>query len=498
MLRFLAIVVGLVGLPVTNAISAQHPNIILILADDLGSGDLGCYNPESKIPTPALDQLAARGIRFNDAHSPSAVCTPTRYSILTGRYAWRSRLKAGVTRGYSRSLIEPGRMTVAAMLKQQGYATACVGKWHLGFQTPDLEADDLPVAGAYIPADSPHAVDYTKPLIPGPNSLGFDYYFGIPASLDMEPYVFVENDRPIQQPTETIEESLHRRKGGGGYWRGGPIAPDFRHLDVLPKITEKAVNWIGQQKKEKPFFLYFPLNAPHTPWVPAKQFQGRTQIGHYGDFVTQVDEVIGEIVETVHRSGQAENTLIVVTSDNGSHWPVSDITKWNHAANLSYRGQKADIWEGGHRVPLIACWPGHISAATSSDATVCLVDFMATFAALVGAQLPADVGEDSVNILPAVFNKKTDQPLRSATIHHSLGGTFAIRIGNWKLITDNLGSGGFSSPRRVQPEKTDPQGQLYNLTVDPSEKDNVWEKYPDVVKQLAKELQQIQTAGHSR
>ena len=475
--------------------AADLPNIVLILADDLGIGDLGCYNPASKVPTPALDQLARQGIRLTDAHSPSAVCTPTRYSILTGRYAWRSRLKKGVTRGYSRSLIEPGRATVASLLKSKGYATACVGKWHLGFQTPDLDAPDLPFANELVPPDHPQAVDFAKPLIPGPVSLGFDYFFGIPASLDMEPYLFVENDRPLEQPTETIAQSLHRRKGGGGFWRGGPIAPSFRHIDVLPTIAEKAVHWIGQQSTENPFFLYFPLNAPHTPWLPTKKFQGRTSISHYGDFVAQVDSVVGQIVAAVRQTGQAENTLIIVTSDNGSHWPTTDIEKWHHTANLHYRGQKADIWEGGHRVPFVASWPARIPKAAENDSTVCLVDFMATFANLVGAAIPTGEGVDSVNILPALLDKKTQQPPRTSTVHHSLDGTFAVRSGNWKLIPANLGSGGFSAPREVPPQQDGPQGQLYNLDDDPSEKNNLWLQHPEVVKKLTTELLQIKKSS---
>ena len=304
----------------------------------------------------------------------------------------------------------------------------------------------------------------------------------------MEPYLYVENDRPVEQPTGTIAESLHRRKGGGGFWRGGPIAPSFRHIEVLPTITQKAVEWIDQQSKDKPFFLYFPLNAPHTPWVPTKPFQGRTQIGHYGDFVAQVDSVVGQVVEAVNRTGQADNTLIIVTSDNGSHWPVSDIKKWNHTANLIYRGQKADIWEGGHRVPFVASWPARIPKSTHNDQTVCLVDFMATFAKIADAQLPPGAGPDSINILPALLNEKTTQPLRTSTIHHSINGTFAIRAGNWKLIADNLGSGGFSTPRKIDPDANGPQGPLYNLDDDPAEENNVWQKNPDVVKRLLSEL----------
>lgn len=478
--------------------SSHRPNIVFILADDLGSGDLGCYNSDSKIPTPAFDELAASGMRFTDAHTPSSVCSPTRYGVLTGRYAWRSRLKEGVLWGYSRSLIEPNRTTVASLLKQQGYATACVGKWHLGFQTPDLTAADLPPASTILPGDHPHAVDYSQPLLPGPNTVGFDYYFGIPASLDMEPYVYVENDRPLEQPTEMIEKSEHRRSGGGGFWRGGPIAPSFKHIDVLPTITAKATAWIGQQSSDKPFFLYFPLNAPHTPWMPTDEFRGKSQAGYYGDFVTQVDWVVRQVMNSLDEHGHADNTLLIVTSDNGAHWPVGDIEKWQHAANSHFRGQKADIWEGGHHVPFIARWPGKIEAGSQSSETICVTDLMATAAAVSGTAVPDNAGEDSFNLLPALLGEQLDKPIRDATIHHSMNGTFSIRSGDWKLVADNLGSGGFTAPRVVKPEPDGPAGQLYNLAEDPTEATNVWSEHPDVVARLSERLTRLQAAGRSR
>ncbi|MDA1049902.1 MAG: arylsulfatase [Planctomycetota bacterium] len=497
--RAALVVIALVMAPVCLAAEASNrPNIVFILADDLGSGDLGCYNSNSKIPTPAFDELAAGGMRFTDAHTPSSVCSPTRYGVLTGRYAWRSRLKQGVLWGYSRSLIEPGRTTVASLLKQQGYTTACVGKWHLGFQTPDLAAKDLPPASAVLPENHPHAVDYAKPLLPGPNTVGFDYFFGIPSSLDMEPYVYVENDRPLEQPTETIAKSEHRRNGGGGFWRGGPIAPSFKHIDVLPTITAKATAWIGEQSADKPFFLYFPLNAPHTPWLPTDEFRGKSQAGYYGDFVTQVDWVVRQVMNSLDEHGFDDNTLLIVTSDNGSHWPVGDIEKWQHAANLHYRGQKADIWEGGHHVPFIARWPGKIKAGSQSSETICLTDLMATAAAVSDVTVPDDAGEDSFNLLPALLGQPLDKPIREATVHHSMNGTFSIRSGDWKLVADNLGSGGFTAPRVVKPEAGGPGGQLYNLADDPTEATNVWIEYPDIVARLSARLTKLQAAGRSR
>ncbi len=477
---------------------AKHPNIVFILCDDLGTGDPGCYNAESKIPTPNFDRVASQGMRFTDAHSPSAVCSPTRYGVLTGRYAWRSRLKQGVLWGYSRSLIEPGRMTVASLLKRHGFNTAAFGKWHLGFQSPDLNAKNLPPAHTVLPGDHPQAVDYAKPLRPGPVTVGFDHFFGIPASLDMEPYVFVQDDHPLEQPTETVKKSLHRRQGGGGFWRGGPIAPSFRHIDVLPKIGQQAVAWIGQQDTKQPFFLYLPLSAPHTPWLPTEQFRGKAQAGYYGDFVVQVDWVVGQVVDALQRKGLTDDTVLMITSDNGSNWPDPDIKKWGHDANMSYRGQKADIWEGGHRVPFIVRWPAKVQPGAVCQQTVCLTDLLATAADIVQDKLPAGAGEDSFSLLPALLDKQHSEPLRPATIHHSVNGTFAIRVGDWKLVEGNLGSGGFTNPKVVKPKPGGPQGQLYNLRNDPHETTNLYQSQPEQVERLSAMLEHYRREGRSR
>lgn len=481
----------IVGLPsLADAAESQRepnrPNVVFILADDLGSGDLGCYNAESKIPTPNMDRLANQGMRFTDAHSPSSVCTPTRYGIMTGRYAWRSRLKSGVLWGESKLLIEPGRQTVASMLKKYGYRTAGFGKWHLGFQEYDPQL-----------GEKEQKVDYSKPLRPGPLTVGFDTYFGIPASLDMEPYVFVRDDGVLEQPTKWVEKSLHRRQQGGGFWRAGPIAPSFRHVDVLPAIENEAIKWLEQQSAETPFFCYIPLSAPHTPWLPTDEFRGKSKAGYYGDFVAQVDATIGNIVQTLERSGLMKNTLLIVTSDNGSHWPVEDIAKWGHASNLAWRGQKSDIWEGGHRVPFIACWPGKIQPGSVCAQTICLTDFMATAAGLVGHQLQDNEAEDSVSLLPLLL-QQTTEPVREATVHHSGQGTFAIRRGDWKLILDNLGSGGFTPPRQVPPGPGKPAGQLYNLASDPAESQNVYQDHPQLVSELRQLLQTYIEQGRSR
>lgn len=462
----------------TALADGRKPNLVFILADDLGYGDLGCFNSKSKIPTPNLDRFAAQGVRFTDAHSPSAVCTPTRYGVLTGRYCWRTRLKSGVLNGYSPSLIEAGRMTVASMLKRQGYHTACVGKWHLGLGNKEQ-------------------TDYAQPLHPGPNDFGFDYFFGIPASLDMPPYVFVQNGRVLAEPTEQIKGIREHR---GVFWRGGAIAPGFKHADVLPTITDKAVNFLrghAARRPADPFFLYFALTAPHTPWLPAEAFRGKARAGEYGDFVAMVDDAVSRVLRTLEEQKLSENTLVIVTSDNGAHWLADEIEHWHHRANSFLRGQKADIWEGGHRIPFIARWPGHTKPGTTCQETVCLTDLLATAAAMTGVKLPNNAGEDSYSFLPALLSEKLDKPIREATVHHSMRGHFAIRKGEWKLHLGR-GSGGFSKPNEYTPKLGEPEGELFNLAKDPTESDNLYLRYPEIVKSLTALLEKYKKQGYSR
>jgi arylsulfatase A-like enzyme len=440
-------------------------------------GDLGCYNKNSKIPTPHMDAVARRGMRFLDAHSSASVCTPSRYSILTGRYAWRTRLQQAVLRGYDPMLIEPGRLTWPLMLQRLGYRTAGIGKWHLGL-------------------GNANPVDYSKEFRPGPVTVGFDYFFGIPSSLDFPPYVFVENDRVTAFPSEKIAGSKSQRDGGDGYWREGPIAPGFRHADVLPTITQKATGWLEKQKADQPFFLYFALTGPHTPWLPAKEFQGKSQAGPYGDFVVQVDAAVGQIIAVLDRLNLSDNTLIIVTSDNGAHWTPDDIRRYGHRSNLLLRGQKEDIWEAGHRIPFIAAWKGHIPAGSTSSETICQVDMLATTADLLKYKLPADAAEDSDSILPALLGEKRDRPLREATVHHSHLGVFAIRQGDWVLI-EGLGSGGFTAPLTVKPKAGGPKGQLYNLARDPRQERNVYLDNPDRVAAMQALLDRYRKEGRS-
>ena len=453
------------------------PNVIVILADDLGYGDLGCYGATHTI-TPHLDRMAREGLRFTDAHSPSAVCTPTRYGLLTGRYAWRTRLKKGVLVGDSPSLIEEGRLTLASLFKAKGYMIAGIGKWHLGLGN---EAK----------------TDFAKTLRPGPLEAGFDSYFGIPASLDMVPYVYVENDRVLALPTAQSEKSPKSNYFDGVFWREGPAAPGFRHRDVLPELTRRAEQFIQSQTAECPFFLYFALTSPHTPWVPTEDFQGRTKLGEYGDFVTQTDAAVGRVLAALDSRKLADNTLVIFTSDNGAIPLPAQFASSGHKTNGPWRGQKSDCWEAGHRVPYLVRWPGRTPAGATCNETICHTDVLATLAALIGRKLPDDAAEDSFNILPLFLGSTGQRPIREATVHHSGDGMFAIRQGKWKAIF-HLGSGGFSQPKTEKPVPGGPTGQLYELDADPAESRNLWLETPDVVASLTALLSRYQAEGRSR
>ncbi len=467
----------------------DHPNIIYILADDLGYGDLSCLNENSKLHTINIDKLGRDGVIFTDAHSGSAVCTPTRYGILTGRYSWRSRLKSGVLWGYSRPLIPKERLTVASLLKRNGYTTGCIGKWHLGMDWH--HTDDV------VPLDSPNEkakhIDFSQPIQNGPNALGFDYFFGISASLDMEPYFYIENDRITALPDRETENT-----GRKEFWRKGPIGADFQHIEVLPKLTEKAVEFVNQHAGQ-PFFLYFPLPAPHTPILPTDDFVGKSKTNSYGDFVLQVDWSVGQILDALKSNRLEENTLIIFTSDNGCapHVDFAELERFGHNPNYVFRGHKADIYEGGHHIPFIARWPNKIKAGSKCDATICLTDFIATCAGIVKEKLPDNAGEDSYNLLPFLMNRFDKSHFREATVHHSVNGNFSIRQGKWKLVLCP-GSGGWSSPRPNSEEaKNLPPIQLYDLENDIAETRNVYDQSPEVVEKLTRLLSRYIQNGRS-
>ena len=463
---------------------SQHPNIVYIMADDMGYGDPGCYGA-TKIPTPGMDRLAREGIRFTDCHSASAVCTPSRYAVLTGRYCWRSRLEKWVLWGFEPPLIEPERLTVASLLKQQGYATAAVGKWHLGLGWTTTDGQD--------PLPDGSNVDYSVPVTGGPTALGFDTSFCITGSLDMAPYCFIRDDRTVGIPS--VEKDPYNPQQ-----REGLMVPGWDDEKVDQTFAEKAVEFIEQHHAahpDQPFFLYLTPSAPHRPCLPPEFIAGRSQAGLRGDMVCMVDWMAGQVDDALQRLGLADDTLFILTSDNGARATCYDGNDYGHKSCGDWRGQKADIYDGGHREPFIARWPGHIPAGTTSDEPACLVDLMATIAAIVGADLPDDSGEDSYDILPALLGQQLKSPIREAVVHHSGDGMFSLRQGPWKLIV-GLGSGGFSEPKHQDPEPEGPQGQLYHMEEDPRETTNLWLERSDVVDGMSALLERYRQAGHSR
>ncbi len=482
--------VALVG-ALAHGAAPTRPNVLFILADDMGVGDVSHLNPKSIWQTPHLDRLAREGVVFTDAHSSSGVCTPTRYTLLTGRHSWRTKLKRGVLQGYSPSLIEPGRLTLPGFLRQQGYATAMFGKWHLGF--------DWVKTGP-----RPEDVDFTRPLGGGPVAHGFDRFFGISASLDMPPYVWIEQNRVTRPPAGTVGDSPAPK-----LWRAGPIGADFKMEDVQPRLTEKTMAYIAERaaaRDGKPFFVYLALAAPHTPTLPTPAFAGKTPTP-YGDFVLQVDADVGRILAALEQHGLAGNTLVIFTTDNG-YAPAGDIPRHRdlgHDSSGGFRGTKSDAFEGGHRVPFFARWPGVTQAGTRSAALIGHLDVYATMAEVLGAPLPASAAEDSASLLALLRGQPVPPSRRDSLVHHSAEGEFAIRQGDWKLILCP-GSGGWSKPTRspspwTQPQPDDftglPPYQLYHLGNDPAETKNLAAQHPDIVQRLGRLLRTQIERGRS-
>ncbi|MCW1916927.1 arylsulfatase [Luteolibacter sp. GHJ8] len=476
-MAFRSRVLGLLLLLSASAFSASPPNIVFILADDMGYGDP--QHAGGKAPTPNLDRMAAEGMRFTDAHSSSSVCTPTRYGILTGRYNWRSSLKSGVLQGNSQPLIPPSRRTVASFLRDSGYRTAVVGKWHLGLAWKRLPEARKAESG---PTEGPGwALDYGSKLEGGPLALGFDESFIIPASLDMGPYLYLRNDKPIAFPTVTKT-----------YLRPGAATADFDAVKCLPDFARESRDFIRRSAtaKDKPFFLYLPLTSPHTPIVPGPHWQGKSGIGEYGDFLMETDWVVGEVMTELEAAGIAKDTLLIFTSDNGfAPWAkIEPLLAKDHKPLGDLRGTKADIFEGGHRVPFLVRWPGIVKPGSTSPATICLNDLFATAADVAGklTAIPADAAEDSFSLLPLLKGEGTYT--RSFTIHHSSQGAFAVRQGDWKLCLCP-DSGGWSDPKPGTAEAAAAYPvQLYNLKEDPAESKNLAEAEAERVKELAAAL----------
>ncbi len=447
-------------LALTVCAQEQRPNIIFILADDLGYGDISSFNPESKISTPNIDRLARDGVRFTNAHAASALSTPSRYALLTGRYPWRTSLKQGGLDGDSPALIAPERETMAEMLSARGYRTACVGKWHLGMDWKRRETDG-----------GKSELDFDSPIKNGPTERGFDYFFGIPASLDIAPYVYVENDRVTAPPDRTIAK---QNKEPLLLMHGGPAGADFEPGECLPNLFRHAIEYVdGRKSGEEPFFLYLPLSAPHTPVLPAPEYRGKTGIGDYGDFVVMIDDLIGDLVEALERNGQLDDTMIVFTSDNGcaGYIHVGEMERKGHRPSYIYRGYKSDIYEGGHRVPLIVSWKGRLCGEERDD-LVSLIDFYATFAQMTGHELRGDEAVDSYSFWPLIAGLGSG--LRKDLICEAGEGYLSLlRSDGLKLIFYG-GSGGWSRPTTRQLKEAEyPPMQLFDLSEDPAEKRNL-------------------------
>jgi len=449
----------------------RQPNILFILVDDMGHGDPGCYNSASKIPTPVIDQLASDGMRFTDAHATGPLCHPSRYGLMTGRYPFRTDISVW----REKPTIEPGRVTLASLLQSGGYHTAMVGKWHLGF---DEEAG------------------YDHPLPGGPCDRGFDSFFGIRASTDIPPYFYIRNNRAVAPPTDSIGASSSEDWSPiqGAFWRAGGIAPGLELKDVLPRFTEEAISVIGShaagEHSDEPLMLYLAYPAPHTPWLPAQEFEGTSGAGMYGDFMAMVDTHIGRVLDALEDAGMQENTLVIFSSDNGPVWYDRDVERFGHDAAGGLRGMKGDAWEAGHRMPFIVKWTGKVAPGSVSERTICFTDVISTIAELTGQEVPEGAAEDSYSFAGTLLGNDQQDADRPPIVMRSANGTMMVRSGDWKLI-NGLGSGGFSKPGHVEPGPGDPEGQLYNLAEDPQEQHNLWLEKPEIVEELSAQLDGI-------
>lgn len=480
------------------AAAAELPNIVILYADDMGYGDLGADNPESKIPTPNLDRLASQGMRFTDAHSSSGICTPSRYALLTGRFHWRKF--HGIVNAFDAPVLDK-EVTLPELLKEQGYRTACIGKWHLGWNW-----DDIRKPGAEPQKDQrgrtffpPSAFDWSKPISGGPLSHGFDYYFGDDVP-NFPPYSWFENDRVMTEPTEPLSITPQTAEGS---WeaRPGPMTKGWDFYQVVPRLTERTVEWIGEQKgKEGPFFLYVPFNSPHAPIVPTEEFRGKSQAGGFGDYVVQTDDNAGRILKALDDNGFGENTLVIFSADNGAeHYAYERVRKFDHWSSAPFRGVKRDLYEGGHHVPLVVKWPGHVPAGTVNDALISQVDVLASVASIVDAKIPDDAADDSYD-MSKVWTAKAESP-RQSIVHNTMSGRFAIRDGDWVLIAGKTGAHSkvpawFDKDRGYLEDGL--PGELYNLKLDVAQQHNLYSEQPEKVKELTALMDQIQAQGQVR
>ena len=483
-----------------------RPNIVLILADDLGYGDVGCYNARSKVPTPNLDRLAGEGMRFTDAHSPATVCTPSRYSLMTGQMAFRVPNGGTVFQGAGGpSLIAPGRLTLPAMLRKQGYATAAVGKWHVGFTFRDKAGE--PIHSGKL--EDARRIDFSRRIEGGPLDHGFDRFFGTACCPTTDwLYAFIDGDRIPVPPSAPLDKSKLPKHPDSVDCRVGMIAPDFPMEEVDSVFLKKSREFMDEHRRtspDKPFFLYHATRSAHLPSFPGKAFQGKTKAGPHGDFIFELDHIVGELMKHLEKLGLADNTLIIFTSDNGPETTSVVHMRADHAHDGArpWRGIKRDAWEGGHRVPLIVRWPGRVKSGSTSDQPASLTDVMATVAAITGAELPRDAAEDSFNLLP-VLEGKAAAPIRPYLLTQAFGGerTLSIRRGAWKYIAHrDSGGNNYTTPTLkffALPEAApDAPGQLYHLETDFGETTNLYFKRPELVAELKVLLEKSKTEGRS-
>lgn len=472
-------------------IKTKAPNVIYILADDLGFGDLSIYNNTSKIKTPHLDRLAREGMRFTDMHTTSSVCTPTRYSVLTGEYAWRTALKKGVLWSYGPLMIPDEKETVAKLFQRNQYQTAVIGKWHLGLdwqlKIPHLENQVIKNEWGLVTDYKEEIIDFSKNPTKGPKNVGFDYSFIIPASLDIPPYVYLENEKITAKVNAQTEGSNMDGDRDYDFWRPGPVAEDFEFYQVLPTFITKAKAYIEEVKDSKqPFFLYLPLPAPHTPWLPTADYKGQSDVGMYGEFVQMVDAQIGQLLMHLEAQGISEETMIVFTSDNGPYWKPHHIEKYNHKAAAHLRGMKGDIYDAGHRVPFIVKWPGKVKAGGVEQQPHSLADFYATAAELLGTTAKTT---DSYSILDVLLEQQP-KGVVNPVVHHSSRGHFALRVGDWKMI-EKRGSGGFSPPATASTPSGQTEERLYLMSEDPSETTDLSWQYPEILNLMKRQLDSI-------
>ncbi len=491
----------------TLAAGPAHPNVVFILADDLGYGDIACYNRESKIATPNIDRLAAQGMRFTDAHSPATVCTPTRYSLLTGRMEFRTGYRGVFTGVGGPCLIEKNRLTLGGMLREKGYSTAMFGKWHIGMTFFDKDGQRITkggVAGVRL-------IDYARSIPDGPIHRGFDEFYGTVCCPTTDwLYAYIDGDTIPIPPTAIIDKSDLPKHPYSRDNRPGMIATDFDVEEVDLVFLKKSQEFLRrhvQKKPNQPFFLLHSMQAVHLPSFPADQFKGKSGAGPHGDFILEMDWIVGQLMKTLDELGVSENTIVMFGSDNGPEVPTTIAMRRDHKHDGArpWRGVKRDQWEGGHRTPFIVRWPGNVKAGSTSDQLVSLTDVFATLAAVVGKKLPNNAAEDSYNMLPVLNGTQNDKPVRPYLLQQTMSHAMSIRRGKWKYL-DHRGSGGNNYARGGEwgmkqyalPERNPKApGQLYNLDTDRGETTNLYSEHPEVVAELKATLEKAKASGRS-